>query len=217
MSRELDTMYRFKPGSSLQAFLSNATGELRESCSLGEILTLLKDLIKSQGLFDMRNPSVILCSPSLEQALDRRALHVTEVKSIVKSQLDALPSQDLGGRSWPKSGNRRPPSLLTGPGHSEEPGQSQLFRLRSQFLDVLRTVSGQDCDQTIFSYQEITSLLSRYIISKEEQFLDRRNIRVALVEGDPLGIAFNVSAFHRSQVHSFIRSQLIPVSDGSVH
>ena len=217
MSRELDTMYRFKPGSSLQAFLSNATGELRESCSLGEILTLLKDLIKSQGLFDMRNPSVILCSPSLEQALDRRALHVTEVKSIVKSQLDALPSQDLGGRSWPKSGNRRPPSLLTGPGHSEEPGQSQLFRLRPQFLDVLRTVSGQDRDQTIFSYQEITSLLSRYIISKEEQFLDRRNIRVALVGGDPLGIAFNVSAFHRSQVHSFIRSQLIPVSDGSVH
>lgn len=35
---------------------------------------------------------------------------------------------------------------------------------------------------------------------KKEKFFDLRNIRIALVEDDPLGEAFGVKAFARSQV-----------------
>ena len=42
--------------------------------------------------------------------------------------------------------------------------------------------------------------MSKYIMMKKEKFFDLRNIRVALVEEDPLGEAFGVKAFARSQV-----------------
>ena len=45
-----------------------------------QILTILKDVISSEKMFDERNPSVIICSKPLEAALNQRALHVTEVR-----------------------------------------------------------------------------------------------------------------------------------------
>ena len=45
-----------------------------------QILTILKDVISSEKMFDERNPSVIICSKPLEAALDQKALHVTEVR-----------------------------------------------------------------------------------------------------------------------------------------
>ena len=36
-------------------------------------------------------------------------------------------------------------------------------------------------------------------------------MKIAHVEGDPLGIAFNVRVFHRTQVSTLLRNQLIPV------
>jgi hypothetical protein len=37
-------------------------------------------------------------------------------------------------------------------------------------------------------------------LSNKSRFFDDRNIKVAIVASDDLGLAFNVSAFHRSQV-----------------
>ena len=45
-----------------------------------QILTILKDVISSEKMFDERNPSVIICSKPLEAALNLRALRVTEVR-----------------------------------------------------------------------------------------------------------------------------------------
>ncbi len=52
---------------------------------------------------------------------------------------------------------------------------------------------------SLFSFQ-LTKCLSHYILSRKEKFFDDRNIKVALCEGDPLGNAFGVRAFHRTQV-----------------
>ena len=46
---------------------------------------------------------------------------------------------------------------------------------------------------------------------KKNELFDPRNIKLALVMNDPLGEAFGVSAFHRTQVPSLVRTQLIPV------
>ena len=45
-----------------------------------QILTILKETISNQKMFDERNPSVIMCSKPLEKALNQKALHVTEVR-----------------------------------------------------------------------------------------------------------------------------------------
>ena len=58
---------------------------------------------------------------------------------------------------------------------------------------------------------QITRLLSAYILSKKHLIFDKRNIKLALVENDPLGKAFGVTAFHRCQVNALLRTQLIPV------
>jgi hypothetical protein len=44
------------------------------------VLTILKEIIKDEGMFDPLNPAIILCSPELEAALNMRALHVTEIR-----------------------------------------------------------------------------------------------------------------------------------------
>ena len=68
-----------------------------------------------------------------------------------------------------------------------------------------------DQAKMIFTYQEITDRLSTYILKHKDRLFDKRNISVALVENDPLGIALQVRAFHRSQIHTLLQPQLIPV------
>jgi hypothetical protein len=46
----------------------------------------------------------------------------------------------------------------------------------------------------------VANILSKYIMANKDKFFDLRNIRIALVENDPLGEAFGVKAFARSQV-----------------
>ena len=45
-----------------------------------QVLTVLKNVIRGEGQFDEKNPSIIMCSPDLEEALNMKALHVTEIR-----------------------------------------------------------------------------------------------------------------------------------------
>ena len=73
------------------------------------------------------------------------------------------------------------------------------FKVQPKFLKVLRRVEGCDPEQTVFSYKEIVRHFSKYILSNREEIFDPRSQNVALVRNNPLGAAFNVSAFHRCQ------------------
>ena len=46
----------------------------------GQILTILKDIIMREEMFDPLNPSMILCSEELEEAINMKAIHVTEMQ-----------------------------------------------------------------------------------------------------------------------------------------
>lgn len=60
-----------------------------------------------------------------------------------------------------------------------------------------------------FEFQ-VTDLFSTYILNNKHRFLDMRNVKLAIVDGDILGDAFGVKAFHRCQVNDLLRGQLIP-------
>ena len=83
------------------------------------------------------------------------------------------------------------------------------FRVLPAFRVVLGLVPGVPADKEIFTFDELTRALSHYILDNRMRFFDDRNIKVALVDGDPLGVAFRVRAFHRTQVTSLLRSQLV--------
>ena len=188
-------------------------------------------------MFDVNNPSIILCSRQLEQAIDMKALHVTEVTTQVLMQLEDLPDEELHKQDQfnysPSRGRflhslyrpyqTEPPTAprqrLMGdinPDHSFYTNKDRRFTLKPNFLKVIQTVLTQETRmQTSFSYEEVTRLLSNYILSNKERLFDQRNIRLAIVQDDQLGTAFGVRAFHRCQINNLIKSQLIPVTGSS--
>ena len=220
----------------MKKFLIEKTKEEKTYYSLAEILTLLKDIIRRERLFDERNPSIILCSKQLEEALDQRALHVTEVRDLVLKQVYLLPDQTTRDRVTPQGSQQqgtlprmnnmhvpRVPPQAEGPRvirtasiiTSIQTNRNARFNLKPLFLKVTRSVEGANQSQTIFTYGEVTLLLSKYILARKETLFDHRNIKLVLVKEDPLGKAFGVSAFHRCQVNALLRSQLIPLHPDS--
>merc|ERR1719331_2519709 len=97
----LNTMFKFKIDAPLRQFIHDITKVQKNYYSLAEILTILKDVISSEKMFDERNPSVIICSKPLEAALNQRALHVTEVRDLVINQLERLADQSLRDSQQP--------------------------------------------------------------------------------------------------------------------
>ena len=89
------------------------------------------------------------------------------------------------------------------------------FTLKPAFLKVIQSVQGTNLGTTVFTYSEIRTLLSMYIVSRKDQLFDQRNIELALVEKDLLGEAFKLAGFHKSQLPKLIQGQLIPVDSDS--
>jgi hypothetical protein len=48
-----------------------------------QVLNILKEIIRDEGMFDHRNPVIILCGGELEKALNMKALHVTELRFVM--------------------------------------------------------------------------------------------------------------------------------------
>jgi len=179
----------------------------------------MRSLISSERLYDANNTTVIICSPELEGALGMKSLHVTEVRDVVLTQMEVLQPELLA--SLPES------SPVETVRNNAVGGQQQLpngvkfdvngrFYVKPHFLRVLRKVAGVDKSQILFTYKEVTSYLSQYILDNKDRFFDDRNIKIAHVEQDILGIAFNVKAFHRTQVTTLLRNQLIPCKENNL-
>jgi len=83
------------------------------------------------------------------------------------------------------------------------------YRVRRPFRKVLRNLPGVEKDKSVFSYKELVGHLSQYILVNKDRLFDSRNSMVVLCRGDLLGKAFGIQAFHRSQVTSFLRKQLL--------
>ena len=46
-------------------------------------------------MYDHMNPSVILCSEELEDAINMRVLHVTEIRDRVMNQIEKIPREEI--------------------------------------------------------------------------------------------------------------------------
>ena len=226
----LNTIFKFNPFSKLKRFLVKKTGVEKTYYSLAEVLIKLKNIIRGEGMFDYANPSIILCSADLEEALNMKALHVTEIRDLVLSQMTKPPEQNLREFTQQTPDYISKTNLNLEPNYNHQQPQplriirkaniskviymdkNAKFTLKPKFLKVIHSTPGADLKQTIFSYEEVTFQLSKYILSRKDDIFDIRNIKVALVENDLIGYAFGVKAFHRCQINNFIRNQLIPIN-----
>ena len=77
---------------------------------------LLKDIMSRERLYDPRNTSMVLCDAALDRALNRKALHLCQVREVVCEQLVVKPVQPISNAhlfGTHHSGEaRRPPRII---------------------------------------------------------------------------------------------------------
>ena len=200
-----DTIVSFKPNSELKKYIHQKTRINKTFFTLGEITAILKVIIGQEKQYDKRNPAVIICSEELKLALKCEALHVTELRHNYKSFSFCF---------WVSGGSKEPQKLFSNKQvfcHSCLDTQKGPVQTKNSFLWTNPKCKKANKGRTIFTYEEICSSLSKYIIDQRAQFFHGKNFKIAWVHDDLLGVCFNVSAFHVTQVKTFLWSQLIPV------
>jgi hypothetical protein len=193
---------------------------------------MLKNILKNEMLFDIKNPAIILCSKKLEHALDMKALHVSEIRELVSKQLILIKQKTVVEPKINQSDRVLRSSIVKTKPQIIQRGRvlrsSKLidqstnilspnifnnknakFLLKPDFKKVLAQLENFPKKKKYFLYDDVCSFLSQYILVKKEQLFDCRNIKIALVKNDALGKVFCVDAFHRCQVTSLLRKQLI--------
>ena len=232
----LYTLYEFQPLSKLEDFLVKKTGIKKDCYTLIELLTNLRDIIQNEGMFDASNPEIILCSPGLEEAWDAKALHLSDMRNLVLSHVtrttnqcfETLPNRltnmNAIGGSYSPIGNIKLREPLPTPSRiirsanitkTISTDKNAKFTLAPKLLTVIQSVPGTPPWKTIFTYEDVIHILSRYIHLKKGRIFDTRSIGVALVHDDILGDALNVKAFSRCQINRLVRAQLNPVDETS--
>ncbi len=83
----LRSKYKFKEGAPLKEYLRQRVPNLGETCTLWEVLTWLKEIIRDNLLFDESNPAMIVGDAPLEAALRKKRVHVNEIRGVVQQQL----------------------------------------------------------------------------------------------------------------------------------
>ena len=232
----LNTVFLFKEGSKLKTFLLDKEAIDKDKIyhTLAAIMLALKKIIKDEKLYDENNTKIILCSQELENAIDRKAMHSSEVRNEVIKQLLIAYNQPylrniLIGQNWMQRQEEWHPIWNTLHLERIEASHNTILQLTDElniinsipahnrfiptpnFLKVLHLAPGINKERTTFTFPEITCLLSSYILSKQNEIFDKRDIKIAIVKDDLLGIAFGVKAFHRNQVMSLVSKQLVPV------
>ncbi len=83
----LRSKYKFKEGVPLKEYLRQRVPSLGDTCTLWEVLTRLKEIIRDNLLFDENNPAMIVGDAPLEAALGKKKVHVNEIRGVVQQQL----------------------------------------------------------------------------------------------------------------------------------
>ena len=89
-------------------------------------------------------------------------------------------------------------------------------KIDPDLLRIFRSLEGVQGDKTVFTYVEVTKMMSRYILNNKYRFFDDRNIKVVMLQGDPLGDCFGLKCFHRIQISNLLRSKLTFLGRASV-
>ena len=205
------TVISFKENSTLKRYITRKTRISKPFWTIGEALSAIMKVIAMEGMYDKGNPHMVLCSPELEEILGRKALLSNQLTDSIMNQV-AFPMNYMmrpinGGCphlefSQESSLSRRTSSIAT--------QDKTLFELKPKFLEVIKIVSRNS--RKYFTITEVTRLLAKYIYHRYDKIIDLRNPTVALVSEDPLGEAFELQAFHRSQLRSLILRHMSSVT-----
>ena len=164
----LNTEFVFKTGAPLKTYLKTRSEDFDKCFTLKDLLVQLKNIILTGKLFDQTNPSMVRCDRELEVALNRKAVHVVNLRELVLDQIS--PTNTIPVVSPTVVSSMR---VVT---QTQTPPWAR-FGVSPGFKKVIDATIGKT-RKTIFEYREITSILSRYIIARKSDLTDPRDVRV---------------------------------------
>ena len=208
----------FKEDSMLQVYLARKFPTVfslsKKEVTLHLILIYLERVISGEGLFDPHNPSIVLCDPPLENALNVKALLTIQVKWYVIRQLvyliePPLPPQIPTPTIWPPWSSPVSVAVLADNKLTAQPFDIESsYWVKPAFLRELRTEYELDQQLYYFPFRIIMKAFATYLIMHKDAFFEPRNISTAIIRGSPLASILGVHAFSRHQVHLIVRPQL---------
>ncbi|MFO0004604.1 MAG: SWIB/MDM2 domain-containing protein, partial [bacterium] len=89
--------YEFIPGSPLRRFIYNAKKTIKIYYQLHEVITLVREIIRDNCLYDKTNTAVIVCDSELEKVFNTNGMHESELKGKILEQLIFV-AEPLQGR-----------------------------------------------------------------------------------------------------------------------
>ncbi len=203
----LYSRYRFKPDSKLREYLFMKTKVKRSYYLLVEIMERLKMILRSEKLYDLKNPSIIMCDSDLEMALNMKDLHVTEIRNQILKQL-TLVKQQKWLKNYRKENTFSQRASTSKATTTFDPEAE--YNVKPPLMELLRTEC-EEKNKATFTYKEVVHLLFKYLLKRRETLFDPRNLKVVRVHEDPLGRALGgIARFHRCQVPNLLRAQLTP-------
>ena len=233
----------FRENSLLRSFLAAKYGFVRFTFSVGEILSMVKEVIRRENLYCQDNPAIVKCTQEIEDVFGLPYLFYGDIRQLVVSHLDICPDQTSIRSSSPlfdesvvNFGRWNCYEFMSSsiPTSHLEPGKN--YYLRPRFLSFIRSLPGVNPNEVLFSFERIHKLLFSYIMADQESILfacktdsqsepifplndPRREFvsRLASLENNPLGIALGVNIFHRSQLSSLLKAVLIPHEVNGTH
>ena len=199
---ELSSQVQFEPGSTIKSYLVNKGMPERELYLVGEILTRIKTQVTKDKPFDQRNPSVIICNDELESTFKCAAIDVTQIRSVIFSQSEVVSTPKHLVENPTKHNSRRGKA-------NTNTNQTEYYQLKKDFKRIMESV--QLLEKDLYTIEEASLVLFRYILKKRKILLDPRNISIVQLEGDPLGEVIQLKHFHRRQALMILKKQLTEV------
>ena len=178
---------------------------------LDAVVCVLEEVIETEQLYDPNNTQIVLANHELETALNVRSCHRYELREVIARRL-LIPQGVIYSMPDPL------PEPYKRYNYSPSPYRDLMVGLhantkvvcRPKLAAFIQKQGYADANKSVFTYGELTSLISRYLLEKRQTLFDDRNIRIANLTNDPLGEVLGVLACHKSQVTRLLQEQLIP-------
>lgn len=196
---------KFPPNSKLHSLLAKrCPGIIQESkneYTSYDILVALKKIITDDELYDVENPSIIMCDSELEDALRLRAFHVSQTRDIINNNLVQL-TLVLPVWACPSA------NAVTARIKANDPFDvNAIYTATQGLLELLQCYHLVSKTQRVFSYKKIMKLV-QHLFSR---WWREDNPTVAVGGNFPeplLKRALGVTALSRDQLTYLVRAQL---------
>ena len=227
-----DLMYHtprnFQENSTLLAYLRIRCPSLIKAAErnyvLFDIITAVKKAVADFKLFDPQNPEIILCDPFMDEVFGCEAFHVDDLRVHVLRHLEPIPvprsprrdsavrhTSEYPKPTFPSWGSPEATAVKAKVLSNNTYFHKQCHYKPSPALKaVLQTVDTSSYRGDLYMYHEVLNLVSKYISSKKDLFVDPRNSKIVIIEGDLLEDALCVKAFAKTQQVSLVQLQLKP-------